>query len=392
MEQTAAGCARRRRRRVGRNRPRSAALWAFALLAAAVGCPVPKGEPAAPAAVFELSALPIFWRVHDQLRRDVEPPDSLWSLLWHAPGYALLDAKERRRSMLTRALRLAYMPAARATADSVLASNPGWVGRAIVHLRDVSEARSTLAAYEPSLASNDLMEKAQRLAQTYLPLGTIRAHPAPEVSFLYFLDARGYPERILLDPLYFMRLRNPVEVLAHEYHHYYRSRIARRARPYGNDLLAWTLSTVESEGLAGMLDKRDVPSMTRAEVEARYVIPSRRAYFLEYQIEYRRSNERLRQTEDVLERVARHPDSLAALGASVHRELPDNGRIMGAFMSEVIEQQLGRARLVAVVGDPFAFWRLYDEAARRTNGGAHVLSDSAMRTISGVEAKYRLER
>jgi hypothetical protein len=294
--------------------------------------------------------------------------------------------------MLTRAFRLAYRPAARATTDSVLANNPGWVGRAVLHLREVSAAQRTLALYERSLASNDLMEKGQRLAQTYLPKGTIRERPAPEVSFLYFLDARGYPERILLDPLYFMRLRNPVEVLAHEYHHYYRSRIARRERPYGTDLLAWTLSTVESEGLAGMLDKRDVPPMTRAEVEARYVNPSSRAYFLEYGIEYRRSNERLRRAESVLERVRLRPDSVAVLGAWLHRELPDNGRIMGAFMSEVIERQLGRSRLVAVVGDTFAFWRLYNETARRSNGEAHVLSDAAMLTLDEVEAKYRMER
>jgi hypothetical protein len=178
-------------------------------------------------------------------------------------------------------------------------------------------------------------------------------------------------------------------VLAHEYHHYYRSRIARPQRPYGTDLLACTLSTVESEGLAGMLDKRDVPPMSRAELEARYVDPARRTYFTEYQAEYRRSNERLRQVEDVLERIAQHPDSAGPLGTWLHRELPDNGRIMGAFMAEIIERQLGRDRLVAVVGDPFAFWRLYNEAALRTNGAARVLSERAMGVVAKVEDRYR---
>jgi hypothetical protein len=368
------------------------AFGAFSLLACATGCSVRRQPAPWPATVFDLSALPIFWEVHDRLRRDMEPADSLWHVLWSTPGYALLDAKERRRAILTRAFRLAYMPGAPATADSVLSNNAGWIGRAIRHLREVSAAQSTLARYERSLASSDLMEHGRRLAQTYLPEGTTRAHAPPEVSFVYFLDARGYPERILLDPLYFMRLRNPVQVLAHEYHHYYRSRIARPGRPYGNDLLAWTLSTVESEGLAGMLDKRDLPAMTREEVEARYPSASSRAYFLEYQIEYRRSNERLRQAEGVLERVGQHPDSINVLGAWLHRELPDNGRIMGAYMSEVIERQLGRARLVRVVGNPFAFWRLYNEAARRTDGEAHVLSEVAMRTIGDVEAKYMLTR
>jgi hypothetical protein len=363
---------------------------AIALLMLAAGCVPARQTAGRPATRFDVSALPIFWEVHDALRRGDEPPDSLWNVLWSVPGYALLEAKERRRSMLTRGLRLAYLPSQQAAWDSVMRGDPGWLGRVVPHLREVSAVRDTLAAYERTLSSSDLMEEGQRLAQTYLPAGTTRSQPAPAVSFLYFLDARGYPERILLDPLYFMRLRNPVEVLAHEYHHYYRSRIARPHRPYGSDLLVWTLSTVESEGLAGMLDKRDVPSMSRAELEARYVNPSRLAYFVEYQVEYRRSNERLRQAEDVLERIAQHPDSTGPLGTWLHRELPDNGRIMGAFMSEVIERELGRERLVAVVGDPFAFWRLYNEAARRTNGAARVLSDRAMGTVTDLEAKYRL--
>ncbi len=48
---------------------------------------------------------------------------------------------------------------------------------------------------------------------------------------------------------------------------------------------------------------------------------------------YRKSNERLEQVEDVLERVAAHPDSSDALGRWVNRALPDNGRIMGAYMA-----------------------------------------------------------
>jgi hypothetical protein len=62
---------------------------------------------------------------------------------------------------------------------------------------------------------------------------------------------------------------------------------------------------------------------------------------------------------------------------------------MGAFMAEIIERQLGRDRLVAVVGDPFAFWRLYNEVALRTNGAARVLSERAMGVVAKVEDRYR---
>ncbi len=39
-------------------------------------------------------------------------------------------------------------------------------------------------------------------------------------------------------------------------------------------------------------------------------------------------------------------------------------------------------------GDPFAFWRRYNEAAMLTNREAHVLSEEAMRMLGEVEAKY----
>jgi hypothetical protein len=109
-----------------------------------------------------------------------------------------------------------------------------------------------------------------------------------------------------------------------------------------------------------------------------------------YQTEYARSAARLREAEDVLVRVAPHPDSLAALGRWVHDDLPDNSRIMGAFMAETIEREMGRPRLVATVGDPFAFWRTYREAALRTGGRTYALSDSAMSMLGQVERRHRV--
>ncbi len=340
-----------------------------------------------PEYAFDFSGIDPFWDVHDTLAADAEPSDSLWEALWNTPGYELLERVERRRSALSDGFRLAFRPSMRTAADSVLARR-SWVARIIPHARRIGQVRDSLTGFVEELQSSDWLARGRELAQTYLPAGTTELYEPPLVSFFYFLDARGYSERLLLDPLYFMRIRNRVEVLAHEFHHYYTSRIGRSLKPFGEDFLAWSVSTTENEGVAGMLDKAEVPGMSPEELIRAYPDSSRRAYFAMYQEEYRISNERLAQVEDILERVAAHPDSLETLGRWINRELPDNGRIMGAYMAVVIEEELGRESLLEVVGDAFGFWRRYNDAARRAGGEARVLSDEAMRMLDQVEAKY----
>lgn len=336
----------------------------------------------------ETSSLDRFWEVHDILQQDREPSDSVWNALWSTPGYALLETRERRRVSLTRAMRVAFRPSLRAEKEAALREG-GWVARAVAHLSRVPEHRDTLARFVASMDRN-AMDRGAALAQQYLPPGTITRAPMPKMSLVYFLDARGYSERLLIDPLHFLELPNPIDVMAHEFHHYYRSTLPLPHANYGSDLLAWVLSTVESEGIPGLLDKAGVPELSPEAIQKRYKDPLYKEYFTTYRTEYNeRSNHRLRQAERVLETVVAHPDSVAVLGRWLHGELPDNGRILGAFMAAAIERQLGRDALNRTVGDPTAFWRLYGEVASRDASLPPGLSGEALRGLAAVDAKYR---
>lgn len=341
---------------------------------------------AAPAQPVDTSGLPLFWSVHTTLTADAEPSAAAWDSLWRTPGYAMLDAKERRRAMLTAAIRLAYKPSLRSGADSAMRAG-GWVAFVLPHLRRVGEMRDSLRVIEQRLASVEYFDRAKALAQEYLPAGTTSRFAAPPVSLIYFIDARGY-ERVLIDPLHFHLLGDPVIVMGHELHHSYLARVAKSHAPFGDDLLAWALSTTHSEGVAGLIDKRRVPEMTLEELRAAYRSERSYRYFEDYQDDYRRSNQWLAWTGHVLERVAAHPDSGVVIGRMFHGEIPDNGRIMGAFMAVTIERELGRDALLEVVPDPFAFWARYNDAARRSQGKAFVLSEVAMAVIDGVARRY----
>ncbi len=335
---------------------------------------------------FETAGLEAFWKAYDQLRSDREPSLADWDALWRTPGYALLESRERRRAPLTRAFRLAFRPS---LADSLALEleRPTWQARALRHAVELGTRRDSVVRFVAALRAGDHLATARARALTLLP-PSAAAGPAPPVSLALFLDARGYRERLLLDPLYFMRIPDPVGVLAHEFHHFYRNAVERPYRPFGDDLLAWVISSTEAEGIAGLLDKADVPAMAVEELARRYRgLPEQRQYFEDYQREYRRSDYWLRRVEDVLERVARHPDSLRALGARLHADIPDTGRILGAFMAAAIVERRGREALVAVVGDPFAFWRLYGDVARNS-GLPPGLSPAASAAISSIEKAY----
>jgi len=336
---------------------------------------------------FDTSSLETFWTIHDVLRSDSEPHDSLWERLWASPGYALLQAKEQRRADLTRAMRLAWKPSLAGERDAARTAG-GWVGFVLPHVAEIPLHRAALAAFVDSLSRADFMTAATEQAQTLLPAGTTARVPFPDVTLLYFKDARGFPERILLDPLYFMRITYRRDLLAHELHHYYRNLSRRPHRPYGSDLLAWTLENVPHEGIAGLLDKGGVPGMTQAQLVARYPDAEHRSYFEDYQVQYARSNEWLALTENTFERIVAHPDSAGPLGSWLHAELPDLGRIMGAFMAQTIIDVLGRDRVIAAGPDAWSFWRTCNEAARRSNGRARPLSERAMRIVDRIEAEY----
>ena len=334
----------------------------------------------------DTSGLVHFWRIADMLAEGREPADTVWDAMWSTPGYATLERREGRRALLTTAMRLALDPARATAADSAMASQR-WLGAVIPHLRSAARQKDTLHLVEQSLGSPAMFAMAVRRAQAFLPAGTTERLPLPEISLIYFLDARGY-QRILFDPLYLMLLDDPTLVLGHELHHYYGNQLGPETKPFGDDMIAWRLATTETEGIAGLVDKRHVPGMSKAELARRYREPRRLEYFEAYQEDYERSNQWLAWVDDILRRVGAHPDSTIALGRILDAALPDNGRIMGAYMAEVIDDQLGRERLLRCVSHPWLFWTTYNEAARQSSGAAFVLSDAAIRAIAEVERRY----
>jgi hypothetical protein len=341
------------------------------------------------AAAMDFSGIDRFWEIQSTLAAGDEPTPDAWDALFATPGYALLQERERRRDALSEAFRIAYRPGHEPRSGEG-ARGEEWIAYVLPHLRRVPQLRRELESFRGTIEQERFLLAAVKRAQTRLPAGTTARFPPPPISFVFFApDGRGYP-RLILDLLHLMHGGDRSQhFLAHELFHAYRNRIARvPVRAFGDDLLIWALANAEDEGVADQLDKADIPALDAGAMRARFPDAETRAYYASYQAEYRRSRHWVQFAERQLEAYARDPAMHADIGGRLHGELPDNGRVLGAFMAATIDAELGRRALLAVVGDPIAFWRAYDRAASSSDGRAAPLSDAAMQALDALERRY----
>lgn len=339
----------------------------------------------------DFSGLEKYWPIYDTLAADKEPPQTQWDELFATPAYKLLEQREGKRP-IAEAFRIAYKPSRSTDRDKILKDNKGWWGFIVVRLIDVPKHREQITAFIQRDKIEAIAAKARVRAQKFLPEGTVKRFPAPPVSFFVY-QSRGYTERILLDPIEITGHADPVGLLGHEFHHHYRSKIGKKFKPFDDNMLPWVFVNVEDEGVAGLSDKREAVKMSDTELEKYFSDKVHREYFREYRSIYAKSNEWLAFTENYLEEIAGADESKAKeLSKKLHSALPDNGRAMGTYMSEVMIKHLGKKRFIATVGDPIAFWLTYNEAAKRTGGKSHVLSGKAIAVIIKVREQYQLDQ
>lgn len=338
----------------------------------------------------DFSAIDRFWPIYDLLKYDRQPSLEQWDALFESPGLAALEEREHRRQALKRAYQLSYMPS-KQDSFSLVVEGGGFLGHILPHLVRIPVIRDTLATFQSRLRSTDLLGEALQLAQGLLPDGLTQQHAPPPIAFVFFArDGRGYPHIIVADLLNIMKSRNRTGFFAHELHHYYRNYVTELNGEFDDDdyYLMYVLINLEEEGIADLLDKADLPTLTAAELKMQIPDMGRRDFFERYRRHYAEANEWLEQIELVFQRVAESPYLSAQEGKKLHGELPIGGRPIGAFMASVIIGKLGRDRLIEVVGDPFGFWRRYNEAAAASGEDAHVLSGQAMGLLNRLETRY----
>ncbi|HXV86508.1 MAG TPA: DUF5700 domain-containing putative Zn-dependent protease [Gemmatimonadales bacterium] len=179
---------------------------------------------------FDFSGIDALRPVYDALAADREPLAADWDRLFSTPGYAALEARERRRAALETAMRLAFMPSRVAGRDSTILAG-GFLGRAARHLSGFPAAQDTAAEFRQVLDRSPILEAARRMVGAFLPPGLADTVPPPPVAVVLFLDdGRGYPDIVVADLLRLARQQPDSGFFAHELFHFYRRRPRDRLR------------------------------------------------------------------------------------------------------------------------------------------------------------------
>jgi len=325
----------------------------------------------------DFSGVDLFWGIADQLAADTEPDSVAWRRLLDAPVYRQLDQDRRMQRML----RIAFRPSFGKTADSVLALNT-YDSRVITHLRRIREQRPIIQSYRDSLGKVDLPAQAASLAAQYLPPGEIDRRPPPRLAYGVFgPEAYGGSEGIIMDILFAKdRGAKLVPIIGHEVHHYHVGHLSGLRLPERSDpayLLVRSLRNLANEGTADRIDIRFPVSAPGLPEE---VVPA-------YNAGYRDAAATLRAVDSLMAGAGSDTAWMRQVGREMDTRLIFGGHPVGAYMAERIEEQLGREPLIAALGNPFTFFRRFNEAEGRAKG-TRPFSEATLKLVAELEARH----
>ncbi len=343
-------------------------------------CSGPQGENKS--GEFDISGTEYFYSIINILEEDGEPAPDTWEALFSTPGYKVLTESEFSRDHFIDHFRLAFMPSRVKKLEDAIENGKVNAGL-IEHYRESGNQKEEVMAFAGILQSNkdSLMRLSVEKALEYLPDKSVEK--SPPVSFLVFAyDARGYLP-VVIDILFAKDLGEMLPLmLAHEFHHYYRNMQLEYEPEDISDKeadLIWVMDQIQCEGIADQIDKE---ILLGKESSPLYFLSESWNRMVENAPSY------IEKIDSLLSGVAENIHSIEKSGTILRQSLPMSGHPVGFYMANLIIEEYGKDELVSEVGNPFAFFRRYNEAVNKANGGLPGFSKQTMTVIEELEYRY----
>lgn len=356
----------------------------FPAIAALVIVVPSAASPQAPE--YDTSGLQLFWETVDILVTDRSPTDAEWDRLLQHPGYAQIERQGSRAGAVRRCMPLVFRPSERPGLDAALEEGNSRVRRICAHLDDVRERRQELERFASTLAAGDELGRALGLTAAYLPEDAVAGNPPPVYVILFGPNGFG-GSSLALDELLLMQMSKEQRLgyLAHEFHHAFRNRVEelhidREAAEYA---LVAGLSSLASEGIASMLDKRQwLDAAYRGSLEGRW-----REVATTFEELFNRSETVLATVDAKLTAVATGDSALMEVGPTLKGELPWGGHPTGMYMARAIEAAQGRESLADLSADPLEFVLAYQTVAEQ-EPDLYQFSEPAIQFVSELQRRF----
>ena len=354
---------------------------------------------------FDFSGIEEFWRIVDILKTDREPAEEQWKAMFDTPGYAELVKREFKPDYFKNAMRAVYQPSQESLAEKLIQEDKkkggflAWYTPLVIEgFRNAGRDRDWIQARIKELKSYPYLKRAAEEALRFLPEKEAEDYPA--VAFIIFNDSRGYTPLIIglaekeeLSPAESDCLLRQgrdkhwpfVLHLAHEAFHLYRDQKREFYFPETNSPdypIIWILDQIENEGIGDLINRDPLYYDDGCFVETDMAE--------RYHKEQEAQPSIIRIMDAILKEMAVQPSLSGQLGRSLQGLIPQSGHPTGFFMARVILGQFGAETLVEIVRNPFQFFFLYNDAARK-NGQAPVFSDQTIHFIKMLENKYAIK-
>lgn len=330
---------------------------------------------------FDLLAIEPFWKVVSSLENDIEPSQADWDSVLLTAGYKELTSREINANRMKNYLRLGIMPSKTEKLNEWIQEDH-WEKRFPLHFQEVVRKKDRINLFLSELEKSNIQAQSLALTLRYFQDSFV-VDSFPPISFIFFdKDARGY-NPILVDPLFALELEVNKELqylLAHEMHHYFRNHLVVFNHPpidNPDSKILWVLDQIHMEGIADQIDK-----------DIMFSIPANAKRTARYQNLLSETVDHIQNLDSLLKSYDNGESDKKELATAIAESAPMSGHPMGYFMAKTILEYESKESLVKQIGNPFAFFNRYQEAAKKSNGQKPVFSDNSIDLIKYLELKY----
>jgi len=326
---------------------------------------------------FDFTGVDQFWKIVNTLEVNKDPSSSEWNRLFNTPGYNVLTNGEFNRDFFKKYFSLVFMPSQKNELNKALKQRKNI--HHLQHYIKVRDNKHLINEQLKKLKRQRFNKNAVNRTLEFLPQRSVNQYPP--VSFLIFESNGRGSSPIVVDIAASIEW-DFMSFLSHEFHHWYRNRQLKyyyRKIKHDDADIVNTLASIEAEGIADMVDKKDwfTKSSNATSKYARQFINDvgRTPYVIQ-------------SMDKILKEIKNNPKDKRVLGRKLRNLLPQKGHTTGYFMASLILEKIGKRELVKCVGNPFEFVKLYNVAAKRTNNRYPMFSDQAMKLIDLLNKEY----
>ncbi|MCG3220873.1 MAG: hypothetical protein H7641_05780 [Candidatus Heimdallarchaeota archaeon] len=322
-----------------------------------------------------------FLELAEMLEKGKVVSEKSWNELFDTPGYRVLINREYNRDFFVKAFTLIFNPELKEKLHEELDSS---IGRYLKYYLEVKENRKNYTKDLTVIKDNWKIIEANIFsrATSFLPDHEYKNEPVISVV-IFDTDARGY-DNIIIDACFTESFESFVSIASHELFHHLRNQQLcynkDKIKEEDKDIVQ-VLNQIHSEGIADHIDK---DYFIYGNVKTAFPDD----YIKQYKKHVNEAPEIISRIDKKIQELSNEEKESINIGKELKKIVPLSGHPLGYSMTKLVIKNALVGKLIKEVGNPFSFFELYNEAARRDKEVKSMFSDDFLKIIKDLEDKY----